>query len=366
VPLNQQVVKSSADKPGRVPANAKADKVGNKKKKGIIFSALPLDIQNALTRGISGQDSDSDEDNTQPKPTQISSQTLRSNELIGLLPKPKNNANLESEQKDAKEKARATIEAAAKKIASTEKDTDDDDDYRHSIPFDSVLGDSDDEDNQQQTETERLLSAQWALSSASTASSSANTKSFLQAPVEAPAVPRFQPVAQLLSINSAPSIGGTSSAHNLALPTAAPNSSSYSSYPNPVAPLSQSGYDDSSADGSDLNQMSHKRKREREIEAALLSGNLDAATAAGIVKELRATNDWDESMYTATQQREAEVNASFKIGSNSAISQPTRTQSRKHQITSLAAQAAKTELAMLDAKGKRLKTKAETMSKYGW
>ncbi len=45
---------------------------------------------------------------------------------------------------------------------------------------------------------------------------------------------------------------------------------------------------------------------------------------------------------------------------------PSKTQNRKHQLNSLAMQAAQTELAMLDAKGSRMKSKSETQGKYGW
>ena len=45
---------------------------------------------------------------------------------------------------------------------------------------------------------------------------------------------------------------------------------------------------------------------------------------------------------------------------------PSRLQNRKHHINSLVRSAADTELALLDARGGRSRTKAETQAKYGW
>ena len=87
---------------------------------------------------------------------------------------------------------------------------------------------------------------------------------------------------------------------------------------------------------------------------------------------MRNAPQWNAHEYTAQQQREAEVAKQFNVriapGESLAgkIAVPGKTASRKHQITSLVAQAAKTELSMLDAKGHKHKTKAETAGRYGW
>jgi hypothetical protein len=102
------------------------------------------------------------------------------------------------------------------------------------------------------------------------------------------------------------------------------------------------------------------------LEQELLSGNLEAVESIGAVKEMNVTNDWNSALYTAAQKSQADIQSQFKISGSASSMEPSRTQSRKHQITSLAAQAAKMEMALLEAKGTRMKTKAETKSKYGW
>ena len=80
----------------------KRDEEGKpKKKQAIIFSALPMEIQNALTQGSSTLDSDSDDDNSGIKGgPKISSKTtgaknpLGGTGLMSLLPAPKNTASL--------------------------------------------------------------------------------------------------------------------------------------------------------------------------------------------------------------------------------------------------------------------------------
>ena len=109
---------------------------------------------------------------------------------------------------------------------------------------------------------------------------------------------------------------------------------------------------------------SNRKKREREIEQQLLNGNIDAAARqVGGLKEVRNTPQWNAHEYTAQQQKEAEIARQFKVhvapGESLAgkITMPSKVASRKHQITSLVAQAAKTELSMLDARGHKHKTK---------
>ena len=110
---------------------------------------------------------------------------------------------------------------------------------------------------------------------------------------------------------------------------------------------------------------SSSRRRDRRMEAQLLHGNMEAVnnmeTSGTFVARPAA---WDRFSYEERQAQEAEVSRTYKIGQN--IQQSNRLQNRKHQINSLAVAAANTELEMLDAKGRRNKSKAETAAKYGW
>jgi hypothetical protein len=101
------------------------------------------------------------------------------------------------------------------------------------------------------------------------------------------------------------------------------------------------------------------------MEAQLLHGNMDAVnsieTSGTFVSQPAA---WDRYKYEERQAQEQEVSRTYNIGQN--IQQSNRLQNRKHQINSLAVAAANTELEMLDAKGRRSKSKSETAAKYGW
>ena len=110
----------------------------------------------------------------------------------------------------------------------------------------------------------------------------------------------------------------------------------------------------------------NKKKRTRDIEYQLMNGNLDAVTN-DIVKDINVDPKWNAMQYSDLQQREMMVQKEFGLGAvNSSFTQPTKVQNRKHQLNSLAVKAAETELALLDVRGSRMKTKNETQSKYGW
>jgi 23S rRNA pseudoU1915 N3-methylase RlmH len=84
------------------------------------------------------------------------------------------------------------------------------------------------------------------------------------------------------------------------------------------------------------------------------------------LNEVGVGSHWNSSKYEQQKQLEVEVNASFNIGGSHGLSQPNKQATRKHQISSLAFQAAKTQLSLLESKATRAKTKYETQSKYGW
>lgn len=110
-----------------------------------------------------------------------------------------------------------------------------------------------------------------------------------------------------------------------------------------------------------------QRKRQRNLEQMLMSGNLTALEQGASVQEIQVGNQWDASGYSEQKQREAAIYNQYTAGGTvKAALQPTRQQNRKHQLTSLAMKAAETEIAMLDAHIARSKTKSQTQSRYGW
>lgn len=109
------------------------------------------------------------------------------------------------------------------------------------------------------------------------------------------------------------------------------------------------------------------RKRDREIQLELMNGNVGAVEQSQFVDVSTKGRGWDSSTYQEQKKREAEVASMFgqKAGANM-ISQPTKQQSRKHQINALAMSAASAELELMEARGARAKSKSETQAKYGW
>ena len=110
------------------------------------------------------------------------------------------------------------------------------------------------------------------------------------------------------------------------------------------------------------------RREEREIERSLLTGDMSRLEGASFI-EVQGKQPWDSTAYDERRQKEAEVLSVYNFGGKGgekAIMQPTKVQNKRHHINSLAMHAAETELALLDARGQRSKTKAETMAKYGW
>ncbi len=110
----------------------------------------------------------------------------------------------------------------------------------------------------------------------------------------------------------------------------------------------------------------NKKKRERDMEQQLMSGDLTAISSVP-VKNIGSRSEWNVTEYLDHQKQELMIHKSFGIGTTiKAINQPTKMQNKKHQLGSLALKAAQTELALLDARGARSKTKGETQAKYGW
>ena len=102
------------------------------------------------------------------------------------------------------------------------------------------------------------------------------------------------------------------------------------------------------------------------MESELLSGNIDVVSGDNGKSSsfVSSFSSWDRSAYADRTALEREVNNTYKIGDK--VAQPSKMQNRKHQINSLAAAAAQSELEMYEMKGNRNKTRAETQAKYGW
>jgi hypothetical protein len=112
----------------------------------------------------------------------------------------------------------------------------------------------------------------------------------------------------------------------------------------------------------------HKRKREREIEQSLMSGDTSIITEDNInIANVQSVGPqtWDAMGYANKQEREAHIISTYTNGGQMG-SQPNRLQNKRHQLSSLALKAAQTEISMLDAKSTRTKSKAQTQAKYGW
>lgn len=112
------------------------------------------------------------------------------------------------------------------------------------------------------------------------------------------------------------------------------------------------------------------KKRQREIEHMLMAGDLsvlDEEDSGAIVQEVSGSHKWDAQSYTDQKAREALVYKQYGAdGALKSVVQPTKTQNRKHQLTSLAMKAAETEIAMMESHASRGKTKSQTQSRYGW
>ncbi len=114
-----------------------------------------------------------------------------------------------------------------------------------------------------------------------------------------------------------------------------------------------------------------KKKRERELEQQLLAGNtsalLNETDAPVHMTEVTAGHyTWDAESYAIRQEKEAMIIGQYTKDGAKSVFQPTKIQNRRHQLTSMAMKAAETEIALMEAKGQRMKTKAQTQAKYGW
>jgi hypothetical protein len=118
---------------------------------------------------------------------------------------------------------------------------------------------------------------------------------------------------------------------------------------------------------SSSGSISNRKRKERELEMQIQSGNLASLQDLPIQDIERPSDQWDATSYMDKQYREMQImNEYTNNGTMKSIVQPTKLQNRRHQLSSLALHAAETEIAMMEAKAQRGKSKSQTQSKYGW
>jgi hypothetical protein len=356
--------------------------VATKKRKATFFSSLPIEIQNALVRGSTSQDSDSDDELGGAKVVPVKERKpLKSGgSLIDLLPRPKAAAsdvikggNMSSSRPPLRVPVtREDVVRIPKSSTTAEGDiysgnnNDSDDDHLGSTV--SAVTQQPKGGSMFSLSTPMLAGASKGIGKPSSlgcsgpfAASSLGSAytSFENITDEAASLPGnpYRPAASSSMASLAPF---SSSRYD--------SSESSSS----IGPGARNHYDDAPEDAAEPdygNGSIARKRRERDIEQQLISGNLDAIQGGnGGIKEVRAGKDWDAHAYTTQKENEAELHRAFFAakGGAKAIAPVSKMQGRKHQINSLVMQAAKTELALLNAKGERNLSKQETRGKYGW
>ena len=366
----------------------------SKKKRAVIFSTLPVEIQNALARGSTSQDSDSDDDVPNVTVKSFKSKSFNGVGLISLLPVPKNSLV---------ETMKETVSSKLRPLSEVQHPNQNVQILPHIVAASPCTGNPHENDFDEEVDDKLCYSYSTNTESGGslfTLKSGFETKQEFPEPgASGPEVAftfnrnltlpslsyagslndsaknqtsmnplpdfceSYRGIGRETSSSSAPlaafSINGVSlSVQHSSNSSSCPSSSSSSS----IEPESMSDY-------GNINSSICRKKRERDIEQQLISGNLDAAqTMGGEMREMRAGNDWNAHAYTMQKQNEAELHRAFFAakGGEKAIAPVSKLQGRKHQINSLVMQAAKTELALLNAKGDRNISKQETRSKYGW
>ena len=311
------------------------DRKPKKKSKKLDITFLPAEIQKALVRKQSNNESgsDSDDEYVSSKTTNLSDSKNKSS-LIAALPPPK----LTSE-------ARISGVKLDRPILHSDKPHSKSMDPKSSLNYESFLADDDSHDEA----TESKMNFPSIPKSEGVYSSSYSTGGTI--------LPNSTPAIKMPNVVSAP-------------PTIAPHI--------PKGPTTTIGSTNNFNYNQTINNPQYKeiyetekksRKRDRIIEQELMQGNLSVVDTAKIVEIEASQEPWDSSKYGEQQKREMQLQSVFNFGQKGGeklISQPTKVQSRKHQINSLALHAAEMELELMEARGARSKTKSETQAKYGW
>ena len=356
--------------------------VATKKRKATFFSSLPIEIQNALVRGSTSQDSDSDDELSGTKTMLVKERKpLKSGgSLIDLLPRPK------AATSDVIKGGNISSSRPPLRVPVTREDV-------VRIPKSSTIAEGDiDLGNNNDSDDDHLGSTVSAVTQQPKGESmfSLSTPMLVGASkgIGKPSSFVYSGPSAASSLGSAYTLFENITDETANLPTN-PYRPAASSSMASLAPFSSSRYDSSESSSSigpgarnhhddaseDVTEPDYgngsiaRKRRERDIEQQLISGNLDAIQSGnGGIKEVRAGKDWDAHAYTTQKENEAELHRAFFAakGGAKAIAPVSKMQGRKHQINSLVMQAAKTELALLNAKGERNLSKQETRGKYGW
>jgi len=112
--------------------------------------------------------------------------------------------------------------------------------------------------------------------------------------------------------------------------------------------------------------MASSSKRKREIEQQLMNGNISVVeNSASQLFDVSGGNvDWAQEKYMDKKAIEKQILSQYHVNDGT-MKQITAVNGRRHQINSLVANAAKTELQLLE-KGGGGHRKADTRAKYGW
>lgn len=300
-----QSIKQSQNQQIAIPL--KKDQPPSKQVKTIDISFLPAEIQEALTRGF--VDSDEEEETNRVPVAAPSSSSTTQSKLLSRLPPPKHDQS--SSLPNLTPSLNTTLKPLSKPFI---KDV---------IP----------------TESNKSVSSRPSITS------------------DRPAV-SLPDMSLFLNPNYGSDIQDSNNTTN---PVFISNGSQF-----------VSGRDSSTVNASSDIGKSLKRKRERDLEQQLLAGNtaalLEDEDAPIQITEIAGTSySWDASSYADRQEKEAMIMSKYtNDGSMKSVMQPTKLQNRRHQLSSLALRAAETEIALMDAKGNRMKSKAQTQAKYGW
>lgn len=333
-----------------------------KKRKKLDISFLPDNIQAALTRG--GDESSDEEELPQPtkSDTRNSSSMNSSSALFSILPKPVNSGNEQKPETPPKASHSVTNETEPRENKK-EKELHDSSVY---VEDDVSCSDSD-------TELEATSNSQVPQSKSKSSLPHAFSVS---EPSHTPVAPRPALINASEYLSIPKETIPQNSTVNMRIENRETLKSSDVMNRQGLAQLQNqyhggmytTGHHDTfqQIDDSGTAQKS-SRRREREFQNKLLRGDINAAMGIGgtNVKDIKQHASWDDTHYREQQQREKELQTMFGASSNM-VAQPTKNQNRKHHINSLMYSAAASELELLEAKGRQMKTKSETQAKYGW
>ena len=391
-------------------SNSKNTKQGppKKKRKKLDISFLPENIQTALARGDTNRDSDSDDDvnmmSTKASGRKVA--TPGAPLLLSMLPKPKNDDIIVADKLDTA--SDEDVDYFSNKSKDVPREADSSSKVTSAGPAAVSVEDVDEESDQEEDgdidHSPPLQPAYPAPTSHYTATASAppppppnpslpppprpsshtpvtplRLPSFSSAPEvqstihtarnTAPVIPTFtaDTSRQPGEASGPPSTCGPSAYHTTSAPV---TSTASTAVPMPRGTGTAAGAAGGRAGGQGATRKgAAARRRERDIHLSLLQGDVGALENGATFIDVQPPQEWDTEQYMMQQKRQEELKSMFNFsqkGGDNALSQPTKLQNRRHQINSLVFSAAESELELLEAKGRQMKTKYETQSKYGW